>query len=324
MLVGPANPNIVYKNNGWTSWGDWLGTDSVSTSKRNFKNLVAAREFVQSLGLQSLEEWRNYCKGVKDASLPDRPTDIPTNPHTVYAEWIDYGDWLGTGNIAPKDMSWRPFNEARAFVHTLKLSSGKYWRAYSKGLLQGYEPKPDDIPSSPDRCYQHDGWLGMGDWLGTETEARRYKTYRSYEDAEFFARSLHLQTYQEWKSYCQGDYPTLPPLPNDIPKAPHLSYKKRLGHWKAWGEFLGTGRIANKWKKRTWMPFEAARRFARSLGLKKEPDWRRYCSGKLNELGERPQDIPADPRTVYRNQGWVSMSDWLGTKHPVGRKKRLS
>lgn len=29
----PANPNVVYKNKGWKSWGDWPGTDYIAEIK---------------------------------------------------------------------------------------------------------------------------------------------------------------------------------------------------------------------------------------------------------------------------------------------------
>ena len=41
--------------------------------------------------------------------------------------------------------------------------------------------------------------------------------------------------------------------------------------------------------------FESAREFARSLNLKGDKDWRAYCKS-----GNKPDDIPADPSTVYK------------------------
>ena len=52
-----------------------------------------------------------------------------------------------------------------------------------------------------------------------------------------------------------------------------------------------------------WRPFEEAREFARSLGLKGSNEW--YKS-------ERPKDIPAAPYQVYDE--WVSWTDWLGNE----------
>jgi hypothetical protein len=32
-----------------------------------------------------------------------------------------------------------------------------------------------------------------------------------------------------------------------------------------------------------------------------------------SKSGKRPTDIPSDPANVYRDDGWVSFPDWLGT-----------
>ena len=72
------------------------------------------------------------------------------------------GDWLGTGTVAHRLRQYRSFKEARAFVRSLGLKSGTEWRDYCKS-----GKKPDDIPANPNKTYAEDGWVGMGDWLGT-------------------------------------------------------------------------------------------------------------------------------------------------------------
>ena len=74
------------------------------------------------------------------------------------------GDWLGTGRIADQLRVYRPFNEARLFVHTLDLKSRADWNAYCKS-----GKKPPDIPTAPWQTYLTDGWAGMGDWIGVES-----------------------------------------------------------------------------------------------------------------------------------------------------------
>ena len=48
---------------------------------------------------------------------------FPANPSGVYKNdgWAGIGDWLGTGRIANQNMIYLPFEEARAFVHSLGL-----------------------------------------------------------------------------------------------------------------------------------------------------------------------------------------------------------
>ena len=66
-----------------------------------------------------------------------------------------------------------------------------------------------------------------------------------------------------------------------------------------------------------WLPFEDARIFVRSLGLKGQKEWLAYCKS-----GKKPDDIPANAPLVYK-EGWVSWPDWLGTDtKPKKRKKK--
>src|SRR6187200_1322626 len=69
------------------------------------------------------------------------------------------------------------------------------------------------------------------------------------------------------------------------------------------GDWLGTGYIAPS--KREFRPFEEAREFAHSLGLKSSSEWERYC-----QSGKRPNDIPSNPSQVYREE-WKGEPDWL-------------
>jgi hypothetical protein len=66
-------------------------------------------------------------------------------------------------------------------------------------------------------------------------------------------------------------------------------------------------RIFNESGKMNYRPFDEAREFVRGLNLKSTDDWRRYCLS-----GEKPEDIPSNPRTVYPNE-FKGVGDWLGT-----------
>jgi very-short-patch-repair endonuclease len=71
----------------------------------------------------------------------------------------------GTGYIATFNREYLPFEEARAFVHTLDIKTQAEWNAYCKS-----GEKPDTIPSNPGKVYKGN-WLGLGDWLcGVNTQ----------------------------------------------------------------------------------------------------------------------------------------------------------
>ena len=91
----PVAPDHVYRNDGWLSWGDWLGTGIEATQLRQYRAFQSAREFVWQLGLRSQADWCRYCNGTLEGK-GERPDDIPVAPDHVYKEdgWLGWGDWL--------------------------------------------------------------------------------------------------------------------------------------------------------------------------------------------------------------------------------------
>jgi len=186
----------------------------------------------------------------------------------------------------------RDFESARRFVRSLGLKSVTEWNVYAKS-----PHKPADIPSSPQKTYKKQ-WKGVGDWLGTGRIATLNMQYRDFESARKFVHSLGLKSVTEWNVYAKS-----PHKPADIPTRPDQSYKKQ---WKGYGDWLGTGRIANFDKQ--FRDFESARKFVHSLGLKSETEWRDF-----SKSNKKPLDIPAGPGRTYKNKGWKGYGDWLGT-----------
>jgi hypothetical protein len=220
------------------------------------------------------------------------------------------GDWLGTGTVAPSHRVYRPFTKARDFVRTLGLKSGAEWTAYCRGNMSDMIPLPADIPASPARTYSGKGWKGMGDWLGTEYIANQLRQYRSFNLARVFARGLNLQSGKEWSDFCKGHLDHIATLPPDIPRHPGEVYANK--GWVSMGDWLGTGYVASR--HRVYRPFKEARAFARKLQLRSESEWRAFRSGQFPDKGELPDDIPRNPDGTYRDKGWISWPDWLGTK----------
>jgi hypothetical protein len=151
----PTHPDSVYAETGWAGMNDWLGTGRVAPGQ--YRSFTKARVFVRSLSLQSVTQWHEYCNSGR------KPTDIPNAPQFVYEEtgWAGWGDWLGTGTVAPHLRKYRSFKKARTFVRSLGLKSGAEWAMYRKS-----GKKPADIPSAANAVYATSGWAGMGDWLG--------------------------------------------------------------------------------------------------------------------------------------------------------------
>jgi len=282
----PYTPNEVYRKE-WKGMGDWLGTGNISCKNKVFRPFKEARKFVRSLGLKSQKDWRVYSKS------EEKPEDIPSNPNTVYKkEWKGFGDWLGTGTIANFNKVFRSFKESRKFIRSLRLKSEREWRTYAKS-----NKRPKDIPSRPNKTYKEE-WKGMGDWLGTGNISFKNKVFRPFKEARKFVRSLRLKGHKDWCEYSKSGK-----RPEDIPSHPRETYKEE---WKGFGDWLGTGNIANFNKK--FRSFKEGRKFARSLGLKSFGEWGAYCKSN-----KRPKDIPAAPWRTYERE-WKGTKDWLGTE----------
>ena len=258
--------------------------------KKKFRSFSEARKFVRKLGLKNRDEWRVFCKS------GEKPDDIPNYPAGVYKNkgWKNLGDWLGTGMIAYQNREYKSFEDTRKFVHSLKLSGRKEWREYLKS-----GEKPDDIPSKPDGTYKKE-WKGLGNFLGTGNVSGRdrHKQFRSLTESRKIAISLVLKTQHEWKNYVKKNK-----LPNDVPRDPQTVYAKE--GWKGWGDFLGTGRVANQ--NRQFRSFTEAKKFAQSLKLKGVEEWKAYCKSE-----EIPDNIPSNPNKEYKKE-WITWGDWLGT-----------
>ena len=89
----PLNPEGVFKNKGWISWSDFLGSKKISNyEKKKLRwNFYKARDFVRKLKFKSEREWRIF------ASSKKRPVNVPSNASKVYKDegWKGWPDFLG-------------------------------------------------------------------------------------------------------------------------------------------------------------------------------------------------------------------------------------
>ncbi len=220
--------------------GDWLGPNFIATYNRQYRSFEEAKAFVHSLGLKNSAEWTKYAKST------DKADDIPASPSAVYEDqWKSWGDWLGTSTVAWQDRVYRPFEEAKRYIHAFQFSNREN---YAKWCKSGN--KPDDIPASPSAVYK-DQWKSWGDWLGTDYIIPANSRYRPFEEAREYIHTLHLTKRNEWLEYCRSDK-----KPIDIPRNPTAVYEDK---WISWLDWLG-------YKK--FRDFEEAKKYTHSLALK--------------------------------------------------------
>ena len=248
--------------------------------KKQFRSFEDARKFVHSLKLKNREEWRKYSKSGK------KPEDIPTNPDKIYKkEWISSGDWIGTDFISLRKRSYRNFQEARDYVHSLNLKDIDDWRKFAKS-----SQKPKDIPHDPIQVYKKE-WKSVGDWLGTGSISTSKMIFRNFEDARKFVHQLGIKKREDWEQYRKSVE-----RPVDIPSNPNITYKNK--GWINFGDWVGSGKISNQTASKNYLPLNEARTVVRQLAkkynLKTFDDWEKaYREGKI------PKNIPMQPNRVY-------------------------
>jgi hypothetical protein len=144
----PGCPHQTYRNDGWISYPDWLGSEGVA-----WKSFTEGRAYVRGLELKNQKGWRAWYKS------GHRPSDIPASPERTYRDdgWVSWPDWLGNG----KQYDMLPFAVGRAYARKLKLRSKKEWEAWRKS-----GQRPSSIPGNPHKTYRNDGWISWPDWLG--------------------------------------------------------------------------------------------------------------------------------------------------------------
>ena len=293
----PSAPHQVYKNRGWISYSDWFGNAMVEYNGKLYEPFVDARNYVRSLGIKSIEQWVEFCENKSFSKFPDCPDGIPRFPYLAYEHygWRSWEDFLGTSE-ARGIIEYRDFAKARNFARALRLKNHQDWREYCRGKLINQQPKPNDIPQNPAQVYKKSGWISWGDFLGTGNIASTGHKFRTFEKARDFVRKLSLKDGKQWLEYCKSGN-----KPDDIPTNPHRSYREK---WQGMGDWLGTGRIANRNMK--FRSFGQARKFVHKLKLKNSKQWWEYCKS-----GNRPEDIPSNPHVIYYNKGWQSYKDWF-------------
>ena len=153
------------------------------------------------------------------------------------------------------------------------------------------------IPRRPNNVYNN--WISWSDFLGYTTNIRKkYLSYLSYDDAKIWiSDNIGQITSKEYRKLSNDNK-----LPIFISRKPERYYKGIF----TWVNYLGT----KKKNKNFYLEFEDARRVSRSLKIKSNNDWRKWCKYKSKEFDR----IPNDP-TIYRE--WIDWYDWLGKTKKV-------
>lgn len=188
------------------------------------------------------------------------------------------------------------YDEAKEIVKTLNIKSKTEWFKYVKDKLI-------ILPYSPNNHFKNKGWKGWGDFLSTDRKQDNLiaKNYLSYEEAKKYIKdnNLNINTIEEWKHYIKN----IKNIKNNkfIPNKPNRFYKNK--GWISWGDFLGTGRIANQ--NRKFVDYDTAKTIVKQFGFINRESYFKH----IDEI--KKLNIPTNPDKKYKNNGWTNWKNFL-------------
>lgn len=154
----PKDPYAYYKESGWISWGDFLGTKAVASFNKKFLTLNEARQIISALP-DPPKNHREYLRMIDEGRLTDQ---LPRDPYNTYkkdSDWKGMPDLLGQRNR----QAYVGYEQAKKLISEMDypIQSQSQYRALSKqGLL------PEGLPGGPQGVYADKGWVSWYDFLG--------------------------------------------------------------------------------------------------------------------------------------------------------------
>jgi len=286
----PRHPNRVYKTNGWISWGDFLGTGYEHI--KIYKTYNQAKEIIKKYNLKSQNDHKIFASKNKKFFNQNK---IPTFPGGYYGKrksWISWGDYLGTGKVADQYKNFYSYEKAKKFIKPFNLKNTKDWIKFSQS-----KKRPEYIPASPRDTYLNNGWKGFGDFLGFGISEKYVKLY-SYNEAKKVNKNLKILSSSDYRERKKNR--TISPR---LPYKPNIIYKSE--GWISWGDYLGTGRVADQKKK--FISYNDAKKYLSKYKFQSVQDFTRLKKNK-----KFPDNFPKQPPHVYGKQkNWKRWIDFL-------------
>lgn len=282
----PKYPDRAYKQKGWISWGDFLGTGYVATQIRKYIQFNEAREYARSFNLNSISQWdKMYSKG-------KIRKDVPRYPQKTYKDegWTDFEDFL---NYVNEKQDWMSYDEARKYIKNFKFNSYTECVNY----FRNNPKKPKNFPLHPRGAYKNKGWVSANHFLSLPEKVN----FLDFENARSIVHKLKISGWKEWKEMYNNGL-----IPKNIPKDPYIVYRNK--GWISVDDFFGKNISAYNRARLGWADFSEAKKYAVRLNLKSSKEWREFLKSNKNiEI-----NLPSTADRVYAKTGWKSWGDFLG------------
>jgi len=322
----PSDPAGKYKGIGWVNYYEFFDVQQPNF----YQSYVEAKKAVIKIGIKSRKEYVEQKRYKEDTRLPSQP-----NSFYKKSGWTNWNDFLGNTCYT--------YTEAERAVRQIGVDSKAEYISYKK---HNEDPL---LPSDPEKYYKHKGWVNWYYFLGKETPS-----IYSYKDAEKAVRRLNIKSMKEYKVRRNED-PKLPSSPSEcyknkgwIDSSNFLNIKKTIFYetykeaqkasqklgiltetsyrklykkdpkltstpnilyktkgWKNWSSFLDTGR------EDIYRTYSEAKIAVQQLGVKSAAEY------KIDKAYKKDPRLPSSPSSKYKNKGWISFYDFLGTKSPI-------
>ena len=154
----PRDPFDYYRETGWISWGDFLGTGTIASFDKKFLSLQQAKDAIAQMP-DPPKNRREYLAISDAGKLPD---GLPRDPYNTYHQdpnWKGLPDLLGLRNR----QNYATYEDAKQIIREMEspIKSQSHYRTLSKqGLL------PIGLPGDPQGVYAKKGWASWYDFLG--------------------------------------------------------------------------------------------------------------------------------------------------------------
>ncbi len=258
-------------------------------SRFNYVSYEEAQDILVKNNVKSQTEYYKFWK------VNGKKFNLPYHPSRNYKEkWKNWGQFLGTGRLKSGLIKYATYKQSSNYGKSMGFLYSKHWTEhYQSGKM------PIQYPGTPAFIYKKE-WKGWGHFLQTGEVATYKLTFWDFKKSKKFVANLKLKNQAEWFEYVKSGK-----KPKMLHSNPQRKFKNN--EWKSWGDFLGTGRIANQ--KKNFLSFIQARKIVRTFKLKgTQQSWKHFCNS-----GKKPENIPSHPAQEYKDE-WKGYADFMGVE----------
>lgn len=212
----PKYPYRVYPE--MKNWGEVFRTGKIHNVEKTKEYLSYdnAKKHIKDFKFKSGKDWFKRYSEVDESLFPKKP-----NRYYKNRGWINWGDFLGTGNIRGCDKLFISYDDCKKYANYNNIKSQKEWFNHVK------VNKPIGVPSSPSSTYK-EVWTSWMSFFDRVEKNIRYD-YLSYNDAKKLLKENKLNKFIDFKKFIKGKSKEY-----RIPSHPETHYIE----WSGWSDFL--------------------------------------------------------------------------------------